>query len=100
MKRWSGGCEWRRRQCCPGDRRVGERGAWASVAALAHVLLHGVIDQVVHGAFELLSHLLKLLPKRIAAVEGAGSFLVWLGCHRQTSCAPVGVLGIAKLSPF
>jgi hypothetical protein len=45
-------------------------------------LLHGVVDQVVDGAFELLRHLLELLPKGVFALEGALGLLVLIRRHR------------------
>jgi hypothetical protein len=52
-----------------------------AVAALARVLLHRLVDQVVDGALELARHLLERLPEDVAALKGARAFLVRIRAH-------------------
>ncbi len=53
-----------------------------TVSALARILLHRLIDEVVDGTLELARHLLERIPLVFSALKGAGAFLVRIthGC--------------------
>jgi len=85
MRRGStGAARWRRIRV-----RTLRRGRTPGVSALPCVLLHCVVDQVVNGAFELLCHLLELLPNRFTALELPQHLLIGVGAHSR-SCLPRG----------
>jgi hypothetical protein len=44
-------------------------------------LAHGLIDEVINGAFQLGTHLFKDFPKKIPALEVPKRFLVLLLAH-------------------
>ena len=50
--------------------------AHAVVASLTRVLFHRVVQQIVHRALELSSHLFEARPKRFATLEGASGLSV------------------------
>src|SRR5271168_5299386 len=52
--------------------------------ALAGVLLHRLVDEVVDAAFELARHLLERLPEHVPALKAASALLVWIRAHRIT----------------
>jgi hypothetical protein len=82
---------WRRRWW-RANRKGGGSRAEASggpITTLTRVLLHRVVDQVVDGAFQLLRHLLELLPKGLAALKASGNFLVRIR-HHTSRCTELG----------
>ena len=58
-------------------------GVRLTVATLARVLLHRLVDEVVDAAFELARHLLERLPEHVAALERARALLVRIRAHRR-----------------
>ncbi len=58
------------------------RGPRNSVATLAGVLLHRLIDEVVDAALELARHLLERFPQDLTTLKCAGVLLIGIRAHR------------------
>lgn len=76
----------RRRGSGDGLRGLGPcRRVWrahGAMCALARVLFHRLVDEVIDAALELTGNLLERLPQRIAALKCPRTFLVGVRAHR------------------